>query len=112
MPLFAITGTFTSITVIAYLYITSRHKIRMALIQHGQRAEIFKENSEANSALKWGMVAVGLGLGLFLGGFMDWVGIGNEATYFGTMLMLGGAGLILYYNITKKKSGASSEEMV
>ncbi len=99
----AIVSVFTTIIVVAYLFFSSRHKIRMALIQHGQDASIFREDREANSALKYGMVAVGVGLGLFAGCLLESIGIQEEPAYFGMMLTFGGAGLILYYLIVKKK---------
>ena len=103
----AIVSVFTTIIVVAYLFFNSRHKIRMALIQHGQEASIFKEDKDANSALKYGMVAVGLGLGLFCGCLLATIGMQEEPAYFGMMLTFGGAGLILYYLIVKKKIDTS-----
>jgi predicted MFS family arabinose efflux permease len=99
----AIISVFSTIIVVAYLFFSSRHKIRMALIQHGQDASIFKEDKDANSALKFGMVAVGVGLGLFAGGLLDSIGMEEGPAYFGMMLIFGGASLILYYLIVKKK---------
>lgn len=98
----AIISVFTTIIVIAYLFFSSRHKIRMALIQHGQQATIFKEDKDASSALKFGILAVGLGLGLFAGCLLEKMGMPEEPAYFGMMLTFGGIGLILYYIIVKK----------
>lgn len=99
----AIISVFSTIIVVAYLFFNSRHKVRMALIQHGQEATIFREDKDANSALKYGMVAVGLGLGLFAGSLLDSIGFQDVSAYFGMMLFFGGASLILYYLIVKKK---------
>ncbi len=104
--LVAVIGFFTSVIVGVYLFLNSRHKIRMALIQHGQDAGIFKEEKDASSALKYGLVAVGLGAGLFVGTFATKIlGLEEDPTIFGFMLMLGGAGLILYYLIIRMKKG-------
>lgn len=103
--LVAVIGFFTSVIVIAYLFLNSRHKIRMALIQHGQDATIFREDKDIHSALKYGMVAVGVGAGLFLGGIFNRLGMEEGPAFFGPMLVLGGAGLILYYFMLKKKKG-------
>lgn len=102
VPVVAIISTFTTIIVVAYLFFSSRHKIRMALIQHGQQATIFREYKDANSALKYGMLAVGLGLGLFAGCILEAMGLKEEPAYFGMMLIFGGIGLIIYYLVTKK----------
>ena len=110
IPIVAIISTFTTIIVVAYLFFNSRYKVRMALIQHGQDASIFKEEKNENSALKYGMLAVGVGLGLFSGGILEAVGVKEEPAYFGTMLIFGGASLILYYLTIRKKH--RGEEMV
>jgi len=106
----AIISFFTTVIVVAYLFFSSRHKVRMALIQHGQEASIFKEDKETNSALKYGMMAVGTGLGLFTGGLLESMGMDEGPAYFGMMLIFGGAGLILYYLTVKKK--ADRDEIV
>jgi lipid-A-disaccharide synthase-like uncharacterized protein len=104
--LVAVTGLFTTLIVIAYLYLSSRHKIRMALIQHGQDAGIFREDKNENSALKFGMMAVGVGMGLFAGSALEKSGIDEVPAYFGMMLILGGIALILYYLFVRKKGGS------
>ena len=101
--LIAVIGMFSAIIIIAYLYINSRHKIRMSLIEHGQDATIFKEDKDLPSSLKYGMVAIGLGMGLFIGNILDRIGLREGPAYLGSMLMLGGAGLVLYHLLTGKK---------
>ncbi|MCB0518402.1 MAG: hypothetical protein H6577_02690 [Lewinellaceae bacterium] len=105
--LIAVIGFFTTLIVVAYVYLSSRHKIRMALIQHGQDAGIFKEDRNENSALKFGMVAVGVGLGMFAGSALNHSGMDDGPAYFGMMLTLGGAALILYYLFVRKKGPGS-----
>ncbi len=105
--LVAVIGFFTTLIVTAYLYLSSRHKIRLALIQHGQDAGIFKEDRNENSALKLGMVAVGVGLGMFAGSALARSGMDEGPAYFGMMLTLGGTALILYYLFVKKRGGGS-----
>jgi hypothetical protein len=103
--LIAVVGFFSSVIAIAYLFFNSRHKIRMALIEHNKDASIFKSEfgHSRTSALKYGMVAVGVGLGLFIGNALENAGWEAPVPYFSMMLILGGAGLILYYLFVKPK---------
>ena len=102
--LIAVAGSITSVVVIAYLLINSRHKIRMALIQHGQEASIFKENNNGSTGLKYGLLMVGIGLGILVGMLIENImNTDSPVPRFSMMLILGGAGLITYYVVTKKK---------
>ncbi|TAK38617.1 MAG: hypothetical protein EPO28_10950 [Saprospiraceae bacterium] len=101
--LVAVTGVFTSAIVLLYLFFNSRHKIRMALIESGKSADIFKEESSRFAALKYGMTAVGIGLGLLLGSALESETFPAPLPHFSMMLILGGGGLILYYLFVKKQ---------
>ncbi|MFQ5447883.1 MAG: DUF6249 domain-containing protein [Saprospiraceae bacterium] len=107
--LVAVIGFFTSIIILFYLFFNSRHKIRMALIESGKSADIFKEESNRFAALKYGMVAVGVGLGLLLGSALECNTFPAPLPHFSMMLILGGGGLILYYLFVKKKEGGDDE---
>lgn len=102
--LVAVVGTFTSIVFFIYLFFTSRHKIRMALIEHNKEAGIFKGENDGSNALKWGMVAVGIGLGLILGNALESDRFEAPLPHFSMMLILGGLGLIAYYLFIRKKN--------
>ena len=106
--LVAVIGTFTSVIVIAYLFFSSRHKVRMALIQHGKEASIFKENRESSSALKYGMLMAGLGLGILMGTFIESIlNTDSPIPHFSMMLILGGAGLVFYYLVKNRRENHS-----
>jgi hypothetical protein len=111
VPIFAIVGTFSSIIVFLYLHYNSRHKIRLALIQNNKEATIFNQGGRSGNALgalKYGMVAIGLGLGIFLAALLERGNImDGEPAYFGMMLLMGGFGLLLYYFIAKNKKEES-----
>jgi uncharacterized protein DUF6249 len=109
--LVAVIGVFTSIIILLYLFFNSRHKTRMALIESGKSAGIFKEESNRFSALKYGMVAVGVGLGLLVGSALESDTFPAPLPHFSMMLILGGGGLILYYLLVKKKQD-DDDEMV
>lgn len=111
IALVAVVGAFTSIIVIAYLFFNSRHKERMALIQHGQQASIFRAKKDGASGLKFGLLSLGIGLGLFVGSIVESIlNTDSPVPHFGMMLSLGGAGLILYYLIVQRREKETPNE--
>lgn len=84
------------------MHYKSKHQQRMALIESGTSAEIFTEKSLDNkfSALKWGMLLTGAGIGFYLGILSETMfhiedGLGAlPLTFVG-----GGIGLVLFYKI-------------
>ena len=103
IPLFAIVGTFSSTIVLVYMFFSSRNKERMALLEQGKTADVFYK-SGFNSALKYGMVAVMIGLGVVLGYLLHQSGLPEEVAYFSMILILGGLGLVGYYFFMNRKN--------
>jgi len=93
-------------SVIAFLKILVDAKIRHKLIDKGMVDEnikyLYPERSELNvpASLKWGMVLVGIGLGFVIGQLVP-SHMSDEVTV-GSMFILAGLGLILYYFVAKK----------
>lgn len=106
IPIIAIMGFFSTIIIIAYLYFNSRHRERMSLIEHGKDASIFKETKETqfSNSLKYGVVAVMIGLGIISATLLDEVGFQSESSYFSMVLVFGGAGLMTFYFYMKKQT--------
>jgi Na+/H+ antiporter NhaD/arsenite permease-like protein len=90
---------------IVYIFISARNKERMALINKGADASIFRiggKKSNRLEALKWGLVIVSLGIGVFVGGIMMETRIIDEGPAFISMpLIFGGGGLLAYYGLTR-----------
>mgnify|MGYP001466243089 CR=1 FL=1 len=108
IPLVAIVGNFSAIIVFIYFYFTSRHRERMALIESGQDARIFKRDSDQpGRSLKFGMVAVMSGLGLLVANFLERLGMPGELAYFSMVLIFGGMGLLAYYFTLKVRRETS-----
>ena len=112
IPVLAIGGFFASIITFTYMFFSSRHRERMALIDSGQDASIFSNqflNNKEN--LKYGIVAVMGGLGLVIGDFLQNIGLEEFVAYFSMVLIFGGAGLIMFYFIAqgKQKEGISDQ---
>lgn len=104
IPLLAIGGFFASVIVWVYMHYSSRYKERMALLEYGKDANVYNPpKRESNKTLKYGIVAVMVGVGIFLGNMLDGLGVMEEAAYSSMMLLMGGVGLVGYYFLMEKK---------
>ena len=95
---------FTIIILAIYYSVKARNKERMALIEKGMDiSEIYKKKEGGYGFFKFGMVLMGLGVGLFLGVLLSKIAfIPAVAAYFSMILLGGGAGII-YANILVQK---------
>lgn len=110
IPLFGIMGNFLAIIIFIYFYFTSRHRERMALIESGRDASIFKRDKDPSTrSLKYGIVTVMAGLGLVIGTILDKLGMPEEVAYFSMVLIFGGMGLLAYYFLLKSKRERESD---
>lgn len=105
VPIFAVLGFFSSIIIFIYMFFNSWHKQRMALIEHGKDASIFRQYKDGNpgQALKLGLVAVAIGFGVLAGYLFSRLGLPAAVAYFAMILMLGGGGLLLFYRIMRDR---------
>jgi hypothetical protein len=89
--------------VYGIVYIAIRRKERMALIQKGADASLFEPKNQAPTELKWGMLLVGIGLGILLGRILaSFSCLGEEASYFSMVCLLGGLSLVIYHFMEKR----------
>ncbi len=100
-----------------YIYHTNRNRERLAMIEKGFDPSLFyskKKSSLGFSLLKLGLVAAGVGLGLFVFSIMDAInmfGGSGGAALLGLMFLFGGAGLFGgYFYEHKREKNKSSEE--
>jgi len=107
IPIFAVLGTFVSISIFIYLYFTSRHKQRMALLEYGKDASIFHRNRENSprpfAALKAGLVLVAIGVGILVGYFLTQLGLPEYVAFVAMIPLFSGFGLLFFYRIAKNK---------
>ncbi len=100
-------GSFASIVLILYIYYTTRNKERMALIEKGADASLFRTGRKPFSVLKFGMFLVGVGIGILAGNIIEVsTPLEDEVAYFSMILLFGGVSLIANYLIEKKKEQA------
>ncbi|TKC00762.1 DUF6249 domain-containing protein [Pedobacter cryophilus] len=89
------------------------NKERMAMIEKGMEIGSSKAPSQPYKNLKWGLLLIGAGLGLFLAFVLDnsvfnnadqWGNKENEPIYFSLIAIFGGLGLFVSYLIEKKEA--------
>lgn len=109
-PIFVVFIVFATLGVVVYTWLSSRHKERMAMIEKGVSPSEFKSGSLREvfapnplSSLKWGMLAMFVGIGLMVGNLLDTAFYLDDSVYPGSMLIFGGLGLILFYFIASRK---------
>ncbi|MDB5061356.1 MAG: hypothetical protein JWP67_1199 [Mucilaginibacter sp.] len=97
-------GLFAMIFGIFYLH----KREKMAMVERGMDPRSYKAQPAPYQNLKWGLLLIGAGLGLFFAYLLDNTVFAsnhndNEAIYFGLIAIFGGLGLVLSYRIEKKE---------
>lgn len=92
-------GFFLALFAILYVYWTTRTKERLALIDKGADASIFKGGESKYALLKWGIFLIALSVGVITGYALSGV-IDEVAAFFTMILFCGGLGLIVAYLVT------------
>jgi hypothetical protein len=96
---------FSSIFGVFYVYLNTRNKERLSLIEKGADASLFatKKSHRSNLTLKIGMLAVGIGVGILIGSLLESYTTLDEEVAFPSMIFLfGGLFLIVNAMIEKK----------
>ena len=84
------------------VYIIVRRKERLTLIEKGVDASIFGKGSQNTGSLKWGMLFVGIGVGILLGKvFAAYSCLGEEASMFSMICLCGGLSLVIYHFVER-----------
>jgi O-antigen/teichoic acid export membrane protein len=97
-------GFFAMIFGIVYLY----KRERMAMIERGMDPRRYRQQSAPYQTLKWGLLLIGAGVGLFLANVLDRTVFNrfedeNVAIYFALIAMFGGLGLFASFRMEKKE---------
>ena len=102
---FIVLVIFACLFGIVFVIASSRNRERMAMIEKGVNPKDFMTDRKPNSygVLKWALLLVGLGFGLFIGSLMEtYTRISEEPAYFASALFFGGLGLFLSFLIAKR----------
>ena len=88
--------------VFGIVYISVRKKERALLIQRGLDASALDTKKNQTGNLKWGLLFLGVGIGILLGRvFTAYTCFGEEASYFSMICLFGGLSLVIYHFIAK-----------
>ena len=101
--LFVPIAMFLMIFAILYVYYTTRSRERLALVEKGVDASIFKIDPVRKrlDLVKWGIFLIALGVGV-VGGSALSNAIEEVVAFFTSILVCGGVGLIVAYFVTNK----------
>lgn len=99
---------FLVIFGIFYLYLSTRNKERLALIEKGADASIFMSGKRQTAPiwkvliLNLSLLLMGIGLGVFLALLLDtYSSLDNDGIYPATIFFMAGVGLFTGFNMTK-----------
>jgi hypothetical protein len=97
-------ASFALIFGMFYLYIITRHRQRLALIEKGADASIFGMGpGNGKSGKYWtirtGLFFVGIGVGILMGNLLVNIGLLDVVAYMSMIFIFGGLGLILFHII-------------
>jgi|ADurb_Cas_01_Slu_FD_contig_31_3270392_length_879_multi_2_in_0_out_0_2 cell division protein FtsL len=104
VPIVLFIGIFA--TAISAIYYNNRRKERLTLIASGKDASIFGEPEKRKSSwssLKYGMLAVGIGIGAIVGEIISsYTQMNVQTAYFSMILIFGGSALLIHHVIESK----------
>jgi hypothetical protein len=112
VPILVPLAMFAMIFGIVYVVITSRNRERMLLIDKGADPKLFEsvKKTSTGGILKWALLLVGIGLGIFLATLLVDAGMNEPASYFGMIFLFGGLGLLLSYKMEQKMNKQIDKE--
>jgi hypothetical protein len=90
------------ITLMFYVFFTGRHRERMSMIDKGVDANIFytKRRNSISPTLKFGMLLVGVAVGILIGELLNnLVSMNRGTAYVSMILLFGGLSLIINFLI-------------
>jgi len=88
-----------------YVYLTTRNKERLALIEKGASPDLFKAKPAEHSGyttFKAGLFLIGIALGIVAGYFLTDGGMDETAAYFSMIFLFGGIGLVVSFLLQSK----------
>ncbi len=98
---------------VLYMYFTTRHRERIALIEKGAEASIFTSERKDNRfySLQLGILGVGVGAGILMGHILnESFGLREEVAYNAMIFLMGGISLILFHLINLKQYNSQNNK--
>lgn len=99
---------FLAMFGVIYLYLSTRNKERLALIEKGADATIFMKG-KGHTAPIWkvlilnlALLLMGIGIGIFIASILHYnVGVEEDVAFPGTIFLMAGVGLFAGFTLTK-----------
>lgn len=99
---------FLAVFGIFYLYLSTRNKERLALIEKGADATIFMKG-KGHTAPIWkililnlALLLMGIGIGVFIASILEqYTSLDEDAVYPATIFLMAGLGLFIGFNMSK-----------
>jgi hypothetical protein len=92
---------FAGIFGIGYVFVMTRHKERMSMLEKGVDASIFV-SKRGSQTLKFGMLSVGIALGILMGYLLKVrFEMEEEAAFLSMVFLFGGISLIINHLLDK-----------
>ena len=107
--IFVPVSLFLTIFAVLYVYWTTRTKERLALIEKGADANLFKTRSSRYSLIKWGIFLIGAAIGVISGYALSKL-INEVVAHFSMIFLFGGLGLIIAHIVTYRLSRKKNDE--
>lgn len=106
-PVVIMLSLFATVFGIAYVYLTSRNKERLALIEKGVDASLFATKGPRFSIAKFilniALLFIGIGVGIFMGNLLEVnLLIEDEVAIPSMVFIFGGLGLVAGFFVTKR----------
>lgn len=96
-------AAFAGIFGIVYVFLMTRHKERMSMLEKGVDPSTFAPRPGSSGTLKFGMFFVGIALGILIGNVLeDAFGVDGEVAFLSMVFLFGGVSLIANHLIDKK----------
>lgn len=90
--------------IFGIVWVVSDRNIKKTLVQHGADAKSLKMNKDSNGALKFGLLLVGVAVGLLIGNWIaESTSMQEEIAYLSMTFLFGGASLLIYNAVVKKQ---------
>ena len=97
---------FGSIFAMVYVFLTTRNKERLALIEKGADAKLFKTAGNGNTGgivvINIALLAIGIGVGVLLASFLEMGGMDDEIAFPAMIFICGGLGLLGGFFVSRK----------
>jgi hypothetical protein len=101
--LFVSIAAFAGIFGIVYVFLSTRHRERMSMLEKGIDPSVFTSRGSKSQTLKFGMLSVGIAIGILMGNLFfknDW--LDESVAYLSMIFLFGGASLILNFVLDQK----------